>query len=57
MIIDVEHHLSLDDFLENVPTPSGRICERFWDRDGKLKIRIYQEASDVERGYRCNARG
>lgn len=49
MIVDVEHHLLLDDFLENVPTPSGRICERYWDSNGNLKIRIYQEASDVEK--------
>jgi uncharacterized protein len=49
MIIDLENHLSLVEKVEKGKSPSGKICERYWDSDGKLKIRLYEDASCVER--------
>ena len=49
MIIDVEHHLMMASQLEKGSSPSGRICERYWDRDGQMKIRVYQDASSVDK--------
>lgn len=49
MIIDVEHHASTEDLLEKGSSQSGKVCERYWDTDGKMKIHLYQEASRLER--------
>ena len=48
MIVDVEHHLFIKDILEEGPSPSGKICERYWTDDGRLQIRIYEDASRVD---------
>jgi predicted TIM-barrel fold metal-dependent hydrolase len=48
MIIDVEHHLFIKDTAKGVKYPSGKICERFWTEDGRLQIRISEEATRVE---------
>ena len=52
MIIDVEHHLLMEEHLQKGDSKSGKICERYWDAGGKLKSRVYQEASRVERRLR-----
>ena len=49
MIVDVEHHLFIKDILEEGQSPSGKICERYWTEDGRLQIRIYEDASRVEK--------
>jgi len=48
MIIDAEHHLFLEDQLQKGRSESGKICERYWDTNGNLKIRIWQDASRIE---------
>ena len=49
MIIDTEHHAATEDLLHKGTSKSGKICERYWDSDGKMKIRTYQEAGGVSR--------
>ncbi|MFC1815855.1 amidohydrolase family protein [Thermodesulfobacteriota bacterium] len=49
MIIDLEHHLYLETELQKGSSKSGRICERYWDSDGELRTRTFQEASHVDR--------
>ena len=49
MIIDFEHHLYMEEYLPKESSESGKICERYWDTDGKMKIRIFKEASSVSR--------
>ena len=49
MIIDMEHHASTPDQLEKGNSQSGKICERYWDTDGKMKIHLFEEASRLER--------
>ena len=49
MIIDMEHHAATEDMLSKGTSPSGKICERYWDTDGKMKIHTYQEAAGVDR--------
>jgi predicted TIM-barrel fold metal-dependent hydrolase len=49
MIIDMEHHASPGDVLIKGDSPSGKVVERYWDTDGKMKIRTYQEAGSVAR--------
>lgn len=49
MIIDMEHHGATEDWVEKGSSKSGKICERYWDTDGKMKIHLFQEASRVER--------
>jgi predicted TIM-barrel fold metal-dependent hydrolase len=49
MIIDMEHHAATEDLLSKGDSQSGKICERYWDRDGKMKIHTYQEAARVSR--------
>ncbi len=44
MIIDMEHHLATLDKLEKGESESGKVCERYWDTDGKMKIRSFEEA-------------
>ncbi len=49
MIIDMEHHASVEDVLIKGSSQSGKVVERYWDTDGKMKIRTYQEAGQVAR--------
>jgi hypothetical protein len=49
MIVDLEHHLFLKEQTENGSSQSGKICERYWDENGKLRIRIFQEGSSVDK--------
>ena len=49
MIIDLEHHLPMEDKVHKGSSESGKICERYWDADGKLRLRTFQEASHVDR--------
>ncbi len=45
MIIDMEHHLATVDKLEKGKSESGKVCERYWDIDGKMKIKSFEEAA------------
>jgi predicted TIM-barrel fold metal-dependent hydrolase len=49
MIVDMEHHASVEEVLIKGDSPSGKVVERYWDTDGKMKIRTYQEAGRVTR--------
>lgn len=49
MIIDFEHHLFLGEQLRKGRSKSGKICERYWDASGKMKIHVSEEASHVDR--------
>lgn len=49
MIIDMEHHAATEDTLSKGKSQSGKICERYWDTDGKMKIHTYEDAAGVER--------
>ena len=49
VIIDLENHLSLRERVESGKSASGKICERYWGTNGKLKIRLFEDASDIER--------
>lgn len=49
MIIDVEHHLCLTEQVEEGNSPSGIICERYWDTSGKVRIRKSKDASNLDR--------
>jgi len=48
-IVDMEHHAATEDLLIKGISNSGKICERYWDTDGKMKIHLFQEASRIER--------
>ena len=48
MIIDFEHHLYVKEHLHEGVSESGKICERYWDRDGQMKARLFEEASRVD---------
>ncbi len=45
MIIDIEHHTATEDRLEKGTSESGKVCERYWDTDDKMKIRSFEEAA------------
>jgi predicted TIM-barrel fold metal-dependent hydrolase len=47
MIIDVEHHAAAEEMLEKGVSKSGMFCERYWDKDGKMKVLSYIESSRV----------
>lgn len=49
MIIDVENHLFLEEQTRKDTFKSGKICERYWDSDGKLKFYVTKDASSVDR--------
>ncbi len=49
MIIDIENHLSLSDPTQPKSFESGKIFERYWDAEGKVRIRRSQEASRIDR--------
>jgi predicted TIM-barrel fold metal-dependent hydrolase len=48
MIIDMEHHLATLDRLEKGESESSKVCERYWDTDGKMKIKSFEEAARAE---------
>ncbi len=52
MIIDMEHHAATPDLLQTTSSKSGKICERYWADDGKMKIRTYREAGETEKRLR-----
>ncbi|MFC2072238.1 amidohydrolase family protein [Chloroflexota bacterium] len=47
MIVDVEHHLFVEELTEGI-FESGKVCERYWDND-RIKIRISRDASNVDK--------
>jgi predicted TIM-barrel fold metal-dependent hydrolase len=49
MIIDLENHFTMENPKLEKSFKSGKICERYWGEDGKMHIRISQEASRIER--------
>lgn len=49
MIIDFEHHLFLKEQLQKGGSKSGRICQRYWDASGKMKIHVFEDASNVDK--------
>jgi len=49
MIIDLEHHLFLKEQTQRARSKSGKICERYWDENGKLRVRIFQDGSSVDK--------
>jgi predicted TIM-barrel fold metal-dependent hydrolase len=50
MIVDVEHHGSTLDnpMLEKGSGKSGLYCERYWGKDGKMKVRTYASSTRTE---------
>jgi len=44
----MEHHTATKDRLEKGKSQSGKVCERYWDTDGKMKIRSFEEAAQAE---------
>ncbi|MFC1872818.1 amidohydrolase family protein [Chloroflexota bacterium] len=49
MIIDFEHHIFIKDQVLPGNSPSGKICERYWDENGKLGIKLYEGATEIDR--------
>ncbi len=49
MIIDLEMHLFLEDKMQASSFKSGRICERYWDAEGKMHIRTSNDGSRVDK--------
>ena len=51
MLIDFENHLYMEEqLIQKTHSPSGVICERFWDdKANKIGLRVFKEASEVER--------
>ena len=49
MIIDLENHFSLEEQTVKGTFESGKICERYWDQDGEVRVRQSQDASRIER--------
>lgn len=49
MIIDIENHLSMADPSQPERFESGKIYERYWDKEGKVHIRKSREATRIER--------
>jgi 2,3-dihydroxybenzoate decarboxylase len=48
MIIDMEHHAATPEILETGSSPSGLYCERYWAKDGKMKVRSFRESALAE---------
>ena len=48
MIIDMEHHTATEDRLERGTSESGKVCERYWDADGKMKVRTFEEVARAD---------
>ena len=49
MIIDFEHHIYLPEQTVPEKSKSGKVIERHWEGKGKLGIRIFEDASNVNR--------
>ena len=49
MIIDLENHMAVPEEVLPGKSKSGKLCERYWDENGKLRIRKYQDFSNVEK--------
>ena len=49
MIIDFENHIYLPEQVVSEKSESGKITERHWEEKGKLRIRIFEDASNVDR--------
>lgn len=48
MIIDFENHIYLPEQVVSEKSESGKITERHWEEKGKLRIRIFEDASNVD---------
>ncbi len=49
MIIDFENHIFMPEQIDNTPSKSGTVCERFWDEASKsVKIKLHSESTDPE---------
>jgi 2,3-dihydroxybenzoate decarboxylase len=49
MVIDFEHHLFMADQVLKGPSQSGNIIEHFWDSDGIVGTRKYEDTARVEK--------
>ena len=49
MIIDFENHIYLPEQVVSEKSESGKITERHWEEKGKLRIRIFEGASNIDR--------
>lgn len=49
MIIDLEHHLFMNEQTEKVGNKSGKVYERYWNENGILKGRISPDGSSIDR--------
>ena len=49
MIIDFEHHIYPPEQTTLEKSKSGKVIERHWEGKGKLGIRIFKDASNVDR--------
>jgi predicted TIM-barrel fold metal-dependent hydrolase len=45
----MEHHAAIEELLYPGISASGKICERYWDIEGKMKIRTYSDAGRIEK--------
>lgn len=52
MIIDFENHIFLKEQTEKVDGKSAKIYERYWDENGRLRGRISQDGSSVDKYLR-----
>ncbi len=48
MIIDMEHHAATVGRYQQGTSESGKVCERYWADDGKMKIRTFEENAGAE---------
>jgi predicted TIM-barrel fold metal-dependent hydrolase len=50
MIVDVEHHGSTlnNPMMEKGSSKSGLYCERYWGKDGKMKVRTYDSSTRTD---------
>lgn len=48
MIVDVEHHLMLEERTKKGRSASGRVVERYRDEGGEIRLRMFEAASSVE---------
>jgi predicted TIM-barrel fold metal-dependent hydrolase len=49
MIIDFENHIYLPEQVVPEKSQSGKLTERHWEEKGKLRIRIFEDATNVDR--------
>ena len=48
MVIDLENHLYPPGGQQG-NNESGKICERYWDEKGTLRLRLSRDASNVDK--------